>query len=173
MNTTQLERGSKLTWLLFAVYMLLLTWIIVFKMAFSSQDLPEIRNVNLIPFGESVIVNNEIDVQELLYNMIAFVPVGIYLSMLMKWSFLKKAATIVGISVVYELLQYMLAIGASDITDLINNTLGGVIGIGLYHLLLKLARTKFRADKIINIFAAIGTIGLILFMSLIFIVSGI
>ncbi|MFD1135948.1 VanZ family protein [Paenibacillus urinalis] len=172
MKTTQLERGTKLTWLLFAVYILLLTWIIVFKMAFSAQDLPEIRNINLVPFGESVIVNNELDIQELLYNMIAFVPVGIYLSMLTKWSFLKRAATIAAISLVYELLQYMFAIGASDITDLINNTLGGVIGIGLYHLLLKLARTKFRADKIINILAAIGTIGLILFMSLIFIVNG-
>lgn len=172
MKTRQRERGTKLTWLLFAVYILLLTWIIIFKMAFSAQDLPEIRNINLIPFGESVIVNNELDIQELLYNMIAFVPVGIYLSLLTKWSFLKRAATIAAISLVYELLQYMLAIGASDITDLINNTLGGVIGIGLYHLLLKLVRTKFRADKIINILAAVGTIGLILFMSLILIVNG-
>lgn len=172
MKTRQRERDTKLTWLLFAVYILLLTWIIVFKMAFSAQDLPEIRNINLIPLGESVIVNNELDIQELLYNMIAFVPVGIYLSMLTKWSFLKRAATIAAISLVYELLQYLLAIGASDITDLINNTLGGVIGIGLYHLMLKLARTKSRADKIINILAAVGTIGLIIFMSLIFIVNG-
>lgn len=172
MKRTQPEHRSKLTYFLFGFYVLLLTWIIVFKMAYSFQDLPEIRNINLIPFGESVIVNNEIDIQELLYNMLAFIPFGIYISMLTKWSILKRTTFIASVSLVYESLQFIFAIGASDITDLINNTLGGIVGIGLYHLLLKLVRTELKAFKILNIIASVGTIVLVLFLSLLLIVNG-
>ncbi|MFC7679866.1 VanZ family protein [Paenibacillus sp. GCM10028914] len=172
MKRTQPEHRSKLTYFLFGFYVLLLTWIIVFKIAYSFQDLPEIRNINLIPFGESVIVNNEIDIQELLYNMLAFIPFGIYISMLTKWSILKRTTFIASVSLVYESLQFIFAIGASDITDLINNTLGGIVGIGLYHLLLKLVRTELKAFKILNIIASVGTIVLVLFLSLLLIVNG-
>lgn len=37
-----------------------------------------------------------------------------------------------GFSLFLETLQYLLAMGASDITDVINNTLGAVIGVLLW-----------------------------------------
>ncbi|MCM3781599.1 VanZ family protein [Neobacillus mesonae] len=173
MKNKQLEQTSKLTYFLSGFYFLTLTWIIVFKMAFSIQDLPEIRNINLVPFGDSVIVNNEIDIQELLYNMLAFIPFGIYISMLTKWSVLKRVAIIISVSLMYEFLQFIFGIGASDITDLINNTLGGIVGIGFYYVVLKLTRTKLKTNRIFNIIASAGTVALILLLSLLFIVNGI
>lgn len=40
------------------------------------------RSVNLIPFAGSGIVNDRVDVSEILLNVAAFVPFGIYVSML-------------------------------------------------------------------------------------------
>lgn len=54
------------------------------------------------------------------------------------WSFIKKIIPIFLTSLIVEILQYIFAVGATDITDLIGNTLGGVIGIGIFYLLIKL-----------------------------------
>jgi glycopeptide antibiotics resistance protein len=46
-------------------------------------------------------------------------------------------------------VQIAFAIGRADITDVLTNTLGGIIGIGIYALLLKLLKGK--TNTIINI----------------------
>lgn len=129
------------------------------------SELPQLRNINLIPYSESVIVNGKLDFGELIQNAIAFVPVGIYLSMLKpKWSFIKKILPIAGISLLYEILQYILAIGATDITDLLNNTIGGIVGICFYVFAKMLLKDK--AVKVLNILAVIGTVGVLGLMGL-------
>jgi glycopeptide antibiotics resistance protein len=141
---------------LLVVYLFVLTWIILFKMQFSFQGLPHFREINLIPTG-SVIVNNQIDYSNTIYNVLAFIPFGIYISMLKpNWSFLKKIVPIAGVSLLFETLQFTFAIGVSDITDLIGNILGGIIGVGVYIVFFKLFSTK--ANKILNVLASIGTI---------------
>jgi len=151
---------NKITAGLFAVYLFALTWIIVFKMQFSFQGLPDFREINLIPFAGSANVNNQIDFNEIIYNVLAFIPFGIYISMLKpNWSFLKKIAVIAGVSLLFEVLQFIFAIGASDITDLIGNTLGGIIGVGVYIVFCKLFSTK--ANKILNILTSLGVIFLV------------
>ena len=64
-----------------------------------------------------------------------------------------------------ELSQYIFCIGASDITDLITNTTGVLVGVGLYYLLKKIFKEK--TNKIILVLASIITI---LFVSLIVII---
>ncbi|MDO6851915.1 VanZ family protein [Priestia megaterium] len=151
---------NKITAGLFAVYLFALTWIIVFKMQFSFQGLPDFRKINLIPFAGSANVNNQIDFNEIVYNVLAFIPFGIYISMLKpNWSFLKKIAVISGVSLLFEVLQFIFAIGASDITDLIGNTLGGIIGVGVYIVFCKLFSTK--TNKILNILTSLGVIFLV------------
>ena len=151
---------NKITAGLFAVYLFALTWIIVFKMQFSIQGLPDFREINLIPFAGSVSVNNQIDFIEIILNVLAFIPFGIYISMLKpNWSFLKKIAVIAGVSLVFEVLQFIFAIGASDITDFLGNTLGGIIGIGVYIVFCRLFSTK--ANKILNVLTSIGVIFLV------------
>jgi glycopeptide antibiotics resistance protein len=148
---------------LLVAYLFALTWIILFKMQFSFQDLrhsTDFRGINLIPFAGSVIKNNQIDIGEIILNVLAFIPFGIYISMLKpNWSFLKKIVPIAGVSLLFEVLQFIFAIGGSDITDLMGNTLGGIIGVGVYIVFCKLFSTK--ANKILNVLALIGTICII------------
>lgn len=161
------SKQQLLTTCLLVVYLLTLTWIIIFKMQFSIQELDYLRGINLIPFHESVIVNNRIELSEIYDNILVFVPFGIYVSMLKNhWSFLKKVAPIAGVSLLYEVLQFIFAIGASDITDLIGNTLGGIIGIAIYFVFRRLLKTDFKTNKILNIFALIGTICIVIFLAL-------
>lgn len=152
---------AKLTFGLFIVYLLVLIWIILFKMQFSYNTLPHFRGLNLIPFAGSVIKNNQLDYNEIILNMIVFIPFGLYLSMIkLNWSFWKKIIPIAGVSLLFELLQFLFAIGGTDITDLISNTLGGTAGIGFYIVFSKIMKEK--TNKILNILALIGTICIVL-----------
>ena len=63
--------------------------------------------------------------------MLAFVPLGVLVYTIWQeksWRF--KLCCIVFTSIVLEVMQYILGVGASDITDVITNTLGGVAGLG-------------------------------------------
>ena len=151
------EKAGFLIWILFFIYLALLVWIILFKMAFSLEGLPHIRNINLIPYGASVIVNGSLDKSELVNNIIIFLPLGLYLGMLSRrGKFWRNIAVIVGISLVLEICQYILAVGSTDITDLINNTIGGVIGLLIFFVLSKLFGKN--TNKILGIIALICTI---------------
>ncbi|MCC0641967.1 MULTISPECIES: VanZ family protein [unclassified Clostridioides] len=155
---------------LFVVYIILLTWIILFKMQFdiSSLETMNLRNINLVPFAGSLIVNNRVDISEIILNVAIFVPFGIYLCILKEeFSFIKKIVPIFITSLVFETLQYIFAIGASDITDLIGNTLGGIIGIVVFMLLSKIF--KHKTMKIINVLALIVTAIVVLFLGLLII----
>ena len=68
-------------------------------------------------------------------------------------------------SLTFETVQWIFSIGVSDITDLITNTTGVLVGVGLYYLLKKIFKEK--TNKIILALAAIVTI---LFISLIVII---
>ena len=68
-----------------------------------------------------------------------------------------------------EALQYLLAIGSADITDLILNTLGTALGVGLYYLLRLVFRQK--TDKVLSVCALIGAVLAVLFVVFLFIVS--
>lgn len=165
-------RESNITKVLFIVYIIILTWIILFKMQFdiASLEAMNLRNINLVPFAGSLVVNNKVDTSEIILNVVVFMPFGIYLCMLKEeWSFLKKVVPIFLASLIFETLQYIFAIGASDITDLLGNTLGGIIGIAIFVLLSKIFKNK--TIKIINVLALIVTIIVILFLGLIIITN--
>ncbi|WP_250672968.1 VanZ family protein (plasmid) [Paraclostridium ghonii] len=153
------SKQKKFTTGLFIVYFLVLTWMVLFKMSFSFQDLGRLRSINLIPYHASVITNGGIDMKEIIYNIIGFIPFGIYICMIKdNWSTLKKIISIAGVSLSYEVLQYVFAVGGSDITDLIGNTLGGIIGIVIYFLISKLCKSNQKLNKVLNIIALISTI---------------
>ena len=114
---------------------MLLTWIIVFKFRFHISDLKYIRSINLIPFKANV-------TKEILINVILFIPLGMYLKRTLDNKFLN----ILLISFIFEALQYILHIGVSDITDIIMNTLGGIIGISI----ISISSLIFNNNKFIN-----------------------
>jgi glycopeptide antibiotics resistance protein len=125
------------------------------------MTMPDFRGLNLIPFAGSVVKNNRLDCNEIILNLAAFVPFGLYVSMIKpRWPFWKKIIPAAAASLMFELIQYLFAIGGTDITDFLSNTLGGVVGAGLYVLFSRLFKDK--ATRILNILALVGTIGLIL-----------
>lgn len=149
--------SKKVTKCLFAVYLLLLTWIILFKMQLSIESLPHLRNINLIPFGDSAIVNGKMDFDEIFSNLIIFVPFGVFMGMLSEQkSFIKKIIPVFLTSLCFEILQFAFSIGASDITDLLMNTAGGMAGIGCCFVLSKLFLGK--TNKILNILCLVGMV---------------
>jgi len=86
----------------------------------------------MIPFADSSHVTLKRDV---IYNFIIFIPLGLLLSVNFKHvSFWRKLIFVCMTSVAVELTQFVFAIGASDITDVITNTSGGLAGLLLYDL---------------------------------------
>ena len=155
---------------LLVIYLLILLWLILFKL---SYDIPTIvaehqtRSVNVIPFQGL----GQTGRSETVSNLVVFVPFGLLLGVNFKDTQLWRliAATFV-LSVVVETVQFILAIGITDVTDLIMNTLGGLCGLVLYRLVNKVMRT----DVLDWIIAAVGTIlgiGFILLRLFVFQVS--
>src|SRR5699024_6244819 len=146
-----------ITPVLFLLYLVLLVWIILFKLQFSIADLDRMREINLIPFyyKEEVSFHET----EVLEKVLIFVPFGIYLCLIFKkLRFSGKLFLIAGMSVLLELCQYVLAVGRSDVTDLITNVSGGLIGVFLYNTIVRLFHNQKRVDQIIIISATIVTV---------------
>ena len=51
---------------LFFFYLIVVVWIILFKMQFYFSDLPHMRSINLIPFEASIRVGGRIDYSEII-----------------------------------------------------------------------------------------------------------
>jgi len=161
------NKTNKLTTVLFIIYLIVLFWIIVFKFNLRLPPLRNMRNINLIPFSQPLILNGEIAFGEIIMNVVIFVPLGMYAGILFKrWITLKKLFLFFLISLICEVLQYILNIGASDITDIINNTLGGLIGLMIFNGIEKAFKNIVKAQKFINIIALTGTTLMILFIFL-------
>ncbi|MGE8081397.1 VanZ family protein [Peribacillus loiseleuriae] len=154
-------KSKKYTIGLFILYLLFLSWIIIFKVRFPLALLPTGRSINLVPFGASG------SYLEIIINVLIFLPYGIFMCMFAnRKSFLKTLAPIFFTSLLYEVIQYIWAVGASDITDLITNTLGGVIGIGIFFVLHKIFED--RVFKAINVNAVLFLlfIGIFIFVNM-------
>lgn len=129
------------SYVVFGLYFLLLTWLVLFKLNFNILEVSHARTVNLIPFWYDTESEFLLHLKEMLYNVLVFVPLGMYVSIFRPdWAFWKKALPCFAVSLLFETLQFAFALGVSDVTDLITNTLGGVAGVLLYTLLRRLFR---------------------------------
>ena len=151
--------------ILLAVYSAALTWIILFKMAVRLDDVGfgTVRAWNLIPFRYSE--ETSFHLTEVLENVIAFVPLGVYLGMLKTGAW--KAILIgAAASVTLEALQFALVIGAADITDVITNTAGTAIGVGIYLLLTRVFKNREKLDKTLVIVCGAATVVMLVLIAL-------
>lgn len=136
---------------LFVFYMYGIVKIILFKfrwrdMTFLLHQLernlgnPEIlihqlHRGNFIPF-KTILINIQNlsgwhDFSNLLGNIVAFIPFGIFLVLLSKkkrMSFKGVFALSLGLSLSLECLQFVFTLGSFDVDDLILNTFGGLLG---------------------------------------------
>jgi len=149
---------NKLTSGLFIIYLIVVFWILLLKLGVRFSYM-ENRDINLIPFGELLIPNGKADVAEIILNVTIFVPLGIYTGVLFKkWTFRNKLLFFFLLSLMFEGLQFILRAGAFDITDIITNTSGGVIGFLILKTIEKLFNDNGKVQRFINVIAAIGTI---------------
>lgn len=148
---------------LLALYLVTLIWLVLFKFSFHISKVLNYhhRSLNLIPFAAPSIVNGEINFSEMIFNCIFFIPFGLLLSVnFKKIRFLPKLTFILVFSLTAELIQFIFAIGATDITDVITNTVGGFLGLKLYDLSNKYISTK-KLDRVI---ISVGALLFVLFI---------
>lgn len=159
-----------ISYIVFGAYLFLLTWLVLFKFAFTIEEIPHLRQVNLIPFHYETSVAFITHIKEVIYNILIFVPAGVYFT-----AFLGKRKWWLGIgasffvSLTFETVQWIFSIGVSDITDLIGNTLGSGVGAVLFAFLGKILPKK-RMSMINGIGAVVEMVGIAL-LSMLFVTN--
>jgi len=98
---------------------------------------------NLVPFhtimnyiNASGYINTSIVITNLAGNILAFMPLGFFLPLLFK-RYIKFRNTIfivIASTLMVECLQYIYRVGSFDVDDLILNTVGGILGFGVFKL---------------------------------------
>lgn len=152
----------------FIFYTLFILWNILFKyvspLEIFSNDRFFSQTLNIIPFND--VFKGNFNKMDIYGNVILFIPFGIYINMIIKDAKLSKSICIIAvISFIFEVIQYILGIGASDITDIITNTIGGIIGIGIYIII----KSIFKSDNKVKSFITICSTIIMLIVSIILI----
>ena len=78
-----------------------------------------------------------------------------------------KIMMIAGTSFLLETTQYVLAIGRSDITDVLTNTAGGLLGLIVYLMVARLIGNRIKANRLFSILAGIVSVVVIGLLSFI------
>jgi glycopeptide antibiotics resistance protein len=156
-SATKSEPPSILAIVLFVVYALLLVGIILFKFPFQYELTNSGRELNLIPFAGSFADHRGFGTGDIISNVLIFLPLGVYLSMFRsRWSFARRIVVVAATSVAFEAIQYAFGIGRSDITDVLCNTAGGLVGIGIYALSTRLL--GIRTNRLLTIVALVVSV---------------
>ncbi|WP_186430386.1 VanZ family protein [Clostridium sp. BSD9I1] len=132
----------------------------------------EQRSINLIPFYSIMeyVSGSSANIKAFAFgnvvgNIVIFIPLGTYLSLLKND---KRVITnllfIFIVSLLVEIIQGILGIGASDIDDIILNCLGGLIGILGYKLLLLILRNEKKVHNVITILSVMGLPGILYYL---------
>ncbi|AIQ12023.1 VanZ family protein [Paenibacillus durus] len=139
-------------YMLFAAYALFALNIILFKTIpltalFTAQPV-SLRSINIIPFHTiGVYFTESMDIERALTNIcgniVIFAPLGIFISYIdVKRSLGFKACILLMTTLSFEILQYVFALGSSDVDDILLNFTGGLIGIAIYIVLSKIIHSR-------------------------------
>lgn len=155
-----MPRVRRLLIVLFAVYLVVLVWVVLWKLhePFIGRD--DMREIKLVPFLSTTGFGVNAPV-ELLGNLLLFVPLGIHLGLLAPtWRAGRVVLVAAGLSLALEITQFVTAVGSSDVADLLVNTIGALAGFGM----LTLARRRLRARTetvVTGVLAALTALALV------------
>ncbi|MDQ0261635.1 VanZ family protein [Sinomonas atrocyanea] len=136
--TQRAKAETGIIFAVFALYTAFLLRLLLFSRAPGSE-----RSLNLIPFASiAEIVSSHssgtgrVAFANIAGNILIFIPLGFYVS----WLRQRAAAwttmlTVAVASAAVEVIQGVLAVGASDIDDVILNSVGGMLGVVAFRLL--------------------------------------
>ena len=136
---------SLLCFLYFYIFRLLFYILLIYQIL-------TIYHYNLVPFREIIrfftyreLIGMKAFFENLFGNILAFVPFGFMMPILNKEC--RKTARIILLtfllSLIVENIQLVIRIGSFDVDDLILNTLGGTLGIGIFHWINGIRRRWF------------------------------
>jgi glycopeptide antibiotics resistance protein len=147
---------------LFAVYLVLLVWIVLWKLEapWIGAAATRPRPIKWIPFVPSAEAGASQPI-ELAINVLLFVPFGLYLGLLAPgWRWWQATGVLVGASLTLETVQHVLSTGSFDTTDIITNTVGGMLGLGILTLVRR--RLRGRTAAAMTRACLIGTVVVVL-----------
>ncbi len=133
--------------ILFILYILFLIYFLIFSEQYGREPDGQVYRYNLLPFKEIIRfwtyryqIGAAATFANLAGNIIIFIPFGFFLPLASKF---RSLATTVFFSFILslgvEMAQFISHVGSFDIDDLILNTLGGLIGYGLFTLFHRLS----------------------------------
>ena len=138
------------------IYLIVLAYVCFLSEAYGRTEMQNTYHYNLIPFREIIrfytyreLIGIEAFVLNLIGNVIAFVPFGFMMPILkMKYRYSKKVIGMTFLlSLTVECIQLLTRVGSFDVDDLILNTLGGIFGFGLFHVVNWIRRRWFGPFK--------------------------
>lgn len=141
LNSISMSFSKILMNLIFILYILFLGYLTLFSHYYGRESFH--RTLNLIPFktilgffNSSYKLKPEIIITNIFGNIVAFIPMGLVLPIIFRLiNRFKRIFYIVLLSTLtIEIFQYILGVGTTDIDDILLNTVGGMIGFGLYKL---------------------------------------
>lgn len=136
---------------LFMIYLVVLIYFVLFAEMWGRNEVSEGYNYNVVPFYEIIrFVTNtgalgwRVVLVNLLGNVVAFVPFGLFLPMVanLRFNVWSIGVLTFDLSLTIELMQLITKVGSFDVDDLILNTLGGIMGYALCCFFDKLERKK-------------------------------
>lgn len=125
--------------------------------------------MNLHPFSDYVEAWNKYSLRDLqngIFNIIMFIPMGVFLPFIsrkfkaFKWLLL----VVVGSTLFIETYQTLSGAGLFELADIMNNTLGGIFGYQLYRLTASIID-----NKRVNMKSLLGNLAIPLLMGLFFV----
>jgi len=144
------ERFMRITALM---YLVMLVWAIVFKgyvhgwdSLFQSTN----RVLSIVPYFH---------MPDTLMNTAAFIPLGLLAGAIYEKKYIKAAAGCAAVSLIFEIAQYALAYGIADISDLISNTAGAVIGV-----LIAAAACRLLGQRLYNVLKLVVCVAITAFI---------
>lgn len=148
---------SRLQVALLVIYLILLAWVVIWKLEVpwigEAALLP--RPIKLVPFLPSGDAGASAPL-ELLANLLLFIPFGFYLGALVRWPWWRVLAVLAGASLILEITQHVLSTGSFDITDVIVNTAGGMLGLWVIRAARLTAPTITRISLIFTVLIVIA-----------------
>lgn len=134
-------------WVSFYIYILLLSYFLFFSERYGRDTITEQCNLELfkeirrfIKYREQI--GPEGFIVNIFGNVIAFMPYGFLLPLLNR--VYRKFYIIVILSILFSLLveasQLLLKVGVFDVDDILMNSLGGILGYLLFHIIHSIYR---------------------------------
>lgn len=151
------ENKKKVFWileiLLFVIYLAMLSYFLFFAESMGRTFLERSYHYNLEPFKEIKrfwqyrnVLGMESVAINLVGNVVAFLPVGVFLPALFSRckSFFLTTLLCFEFSLVVEIIQLMWKVGSFDVDDILLNTFGGILGYLCYRLCVRAKKKRSR-----------------------------